>query len=301
MSQGLTPRATGDRDPSGLASVAYWNNDRSPIGFGWRIHECRLGSRIPHSLAATAAGPGNRIGHLVLNALLLATANTFGSSLAAARFLSTQGGEGIATYYIVFALVSIPAWAVYARLIDAGSRVVLLRRFMVTVILATALLIFASGFGGTAADYALYTGISVLELLLYSIFQVVLTDYLTAREMTRYSTRISVAMSAGGMVGGSLAGLLSGLVSPFWLLFGMPLILLFCLIHLIWLSRRWKPAGEREAQGESGILESLRGIGSIMRGFLTAALLSTALFLNIVTQCISEYMVFSHLYGQLPG
>jgi hypothetical protein len=200
----------------------------------------------------------------------------------------------------VFALVSIPAWAVYARLIDAGSRVVLLRRFMVTVILATALLIFASGFGGTAADYALYTGISVLELLLYSIFQVVLTDYLTAREMTRYSTRISVAMSAGGMVGGSLAGLLSGLVSPFWLLFGMPLILLFCLIHLTWLSRRWKPAGEREAQGESGILESLRGIGSIMRGFLTAALLSTALFLNIVTQCISEYMVFSIYTDSFP-
>ena len=94
---------------------------------------------------------------------MLATANTFGSSLAAARFLSTQGGEGIAIYYVVFALVSIPAWAVYARLIDRGSRVVLLQRFMVAVIVATALLILASGFGGTAADYSLYTGISVLE------------------------------------------------------------------------------------------------------------------------------------------
>ena len=212
--------------------------------------------------------PRDRVGHLVLSALLLAAANTFGSSLAAARFLSTQGGEGIAIYYIVFALVSIPAWAVYARLIDAGSRVVLLRRFMAAVIAATALLIFASGVGGTAADYALYTGISVLELLLYSVFHVVLTDYLTAREMTRFSTRISVAMSGGGMVGGSLAGVLADFIPPFWLLFGMPLMLSFCLIHLTWFSRRWKPAGEREVQGEAGIVESLRGIGSIMRGFL---------------------------------
>ena len=244
--------------------------------------------------------PSDRIGHLVLSAFLLATANTFGSSLAAARFLSTQGGEGIAIYYVVFALVSIPAWVVYARLIDSGSRVVLLQRFMVTVVVVTALLILASGFGGTVADYSLYTGISVLESLLYSVFQVVLIDYLTAREMTRYSTRIAVALSAGGMVGGSLAGVMAGFVPPFWLLFGMPLILCLCLTHLTWLSRRWKPAGEREAQGESGILESLRSIGSIMRGFLIAALLSTALFLNIVTQCISEYMVFSIYTDSFP-
>ena len=37
-----------------------------------------------------------------------------------------------------------------------------------------------------------------------------------------------------------------------------------------------------------------------MRGFLTAALLSTALFLNIVTQCISEYMVFSIYTDSFP-
>src|SRR5690606_25579656 len=101
----------------------------------------------------------DRIGHLILSAFLLATANTFGSSLAAARFLSTQGGEGIAIYYIVFALVSVPAWVVYARMIDRGSRVVLLQRFMGAVIATTAMLIIASGIGGTVADYSLYAGI----------------------------------------------------------------------------------------------------------------------------------------------
>ena len=258
------------------------------------------GMEMPFRWLSRLPVPNDRIGHLVLSAFLLATANTFGSSLAAARFLSTQGGEGIAIYYIVFALVSIPAWAVYARMIDRGSRVVLLQRFMATVIATTSLLILASGFGGTAADYSLYAGISVLESLLYSVFQVVLIDYLTAREMTRYSTRVAVALSAGGMVGGSLAGLLAGFISPFWLLFGMPLILCLCLAHLAWLSRRWKPAGEREEQGDSGIVENLRSIGGIMRGSLTAALLSIALFLNIVTQCVAEYMVFNIYTDSFP-
>ncbi len=258
------------------------------------------GMEMPFRWLSRLPVPNDRIGHLVLSAFLLATANTFGSSLAAARFLSTQGGEGIAIYYIVFALVSIPAWAVYARMIDRGSRVVLLQRFMATVIVTTSLLILASGFGGTAADYSLYAGISVLESLLYSVFQVVLIDYLTAREMTRYSTRVAVALSAGGMVGGSLAGLLAGFISPFWLLFGMPLILCLCLAHLALLSRRWKPAGEREEQGDSGIVENLRSIGGIMRGSLTAALLSIALFLNIVTQCVAEYMVFNIYTDSFP-
>jgi mannose/fructose/N-acetylgalactosamine-specific phosphotransferase system component IID len=46
-------------------------------------------------------------------------------------------------------------------------------------------------------------------------------------------------------------------------------------------------------QGESGVIESLRSVASIMRGFVIAALISTSIFLNISTQCVSEYMVFN--------
>lgn len=255
---------------------------------------------MPHSRLRWLWVPNNRIGHLVLSAFLLATANTFGSSLAAARFLSSQGGEGIAIYYVVFAVISLPVWVVYTRLIDRGSRVILLQRFMGGVIATTTLLIIASGIGGAVADYSLYAGISVLEMLLYSIFQVVLIDYLTAREMTRYSTRVAVALSSGGMVGGGLAGLLASFVPPFWLLFGMPLMLCLCLAHLAWLSRRWQPAGEREEQSDTGVIESLRSIGGIMRGSSIAVLLSTALFFNIAAQCVAEYMVFTIYTDSFP-
>ncbi|MFO1120900.1 MAG: cyclic nucleotide-binding domain-containing protein [Hyphomicrobiales bacterium] len=244
--------------------------------------------------------PVGRIGHLVVSGFLIATANTFGSSLAAARFLAGQGGQGISTYYVVFALLSVPAWLAYSQFIDRGNRAVLLQRYMAAMAAATALLTAASMAGGAVADYALYAGISVLEQLLFSLYMVMLTDYLTAREMTRFSTRITVSLSAGAMIGGTMAGLLSDLVAPAWLLFGMPPMLLGCLTHLAWLSRRWPPAGEWTAMNEGSILDSLRGIGRILRGVGIAVLLSAAVFLNIATQCVSEYMVFGIYAESFP-
>jgi len=241
-----------------------------------------------------------RIGHLVLSGFLIATANTFGSSLAAAQFLSSQGGQGIATYYIVFALVSIPAWAIYSRFIDRGSRAALLQRYLLVMALATALLIAISYQGGVIAVYALYVGISMLEQLLFSLYMVMLTDYLTAREMTRYSTRVTVSLSAGAMVGGLLAGVLADRIILFWLLFGMPFMLMGCFAHLVWLARRWRPAGEWAAMGEGSVRDSLLGIGRILRRVGIAALLSVAVFLNIATQCVSEYMVFGIYAKEFP-
>jgi hypothetical protein len=241
-----------------------------------------------------------RIGHLAVSGFLIATANTFGSSLAAGRFLSTQGGEGISTYYMVFALISVPAWLVYSRFVDRGNRAQLLQIFLAVMSGMTALLIAVSMLGGSIADYALYGGISVLEQLLFSFYMVVVADYLTAREMTRFATTITVAISAGAMVGGLLAGLLVPLLAPTWLLFGMPLILLGTLAHFVWVAKRWPPAGERSALNEASVLDGLRNIGRILRGVGTAALLAAAVFLNIVTQCVSEYMVFGIYVERFP-
>ena len=165
---------------------------------------------------------------------------------------------------------------------------------------ATTLLIAISYLGGAVADYALYSGVSVLEQLLFSLYMVMLSDYLTAREMTRFSTRITVSLSAGAMAGGTLAGVLADRISPSWLLFGMPMLLLGCYAHLTWLARRWQPAGERTATGEGSVLDSLRQIGKIMRGVNIAALLSAAVFLNIAAQCVSEYMVFGIYAESFP-
>lgn len=242
-----------------------------------------------------------RIGHLVVSGFLIAAANIFGSSLAAARFLSAQGGGAIASYYVVFALISIPAWLVYSRLIDRHNRARLLQIYLATMSVLTLLLAAFSMSGGSVADYALYGGISVLEQLLFSLYMVALADYLTAREMTRFSTWITVSHSAGAMTGGFMAGLLSHVVSPAWLLFGMPLMLLGSLAHFSWVTRRWPPAGEWAAVSEGSILDGLRGMGRILRSVTLAALLAAAVFLNIVTQCVSEYMVFSIYTDNFPG
>jgi HEAT repeat protein len=241
-----------------------------------------------------------RIGHLVVSGFLIAAANIFGSSLAAGRFLSTQGGEAMSQYYVVFALLSVPAWFFYSRFIDRKSRAVLLQIYLAAMAGMTALLIAVSMLGGVIADFALYGGISVLEQLLFSLYMVTLADYLTAREMTRFATLITVALSAGAMVGGLLAGLLAPLLAPTWLLFGMPVLLLVTLWHFSWVAKRWPPAGEWSPMNEGSVLEGLRDIGRVLRGVGLAALLATAVFLNIATQCVSEYMVFGIYAENFP-
>ncbi|MCA3575463.1 MAG: MFS transporter, partial [Aestuariivirga sp.] len=223
-----------------------------------------------------------------------------GSSLAAGRFLSTQGGEAMSAYYVVFALLSIPAWLVYSRFIDRHSRAVLLQIYLAAMAGMTALLIAVSMLGGSIADFALYGGISVLEQLLFSLYMVMLADYLTAREMTRFATLITVALSAGAMVGGLLAGLLAPLLAPAWLMFGMPLMLLGTLGHFAWVAKRWPPAGERSPMNEGSVLDGLRDISRVLRSVGLAALLAAAVFLNIVTQCVSEYMVFGIYAENFP-
>ena len=241
-----------------------------------------------------------RIGHLVLSGFLIAAVNIFGSSLAAGRFLSTQGGEAMSTYYVVFALLSVPAWLVYSRFIDRHSRAVLLQIYLAAMAGMTALLIAVSMLGGSIADFALYGGISVLEQLLFSLYMVTLADYLTAREMTRFATLITVALSAGAMVGGLLAGLLAPLLAPAWLMFGMPLMLLATLGHFAWVAKRWPPAGEWSPMNEGSVLDGLRDTGRVLRSVGLAALLAAAVFLNIVTQCVSEYMVFGIYAESFP-
>jgi hypothetical protein len=109
-----------------------------------------------------------------------------------------------------------------------------------------------------------------------------------------------MALSAGAMVGGLLAGLLVPLLAPKWLMFGMPLILLVALAHVAWVAKRWPPAGEWSALNDGSVFKGLREVGRVMRSVGMAALLAAAVFLNIVTQCVSEYMVFGIYTERFP-
>jgi hypothetical protein len=244
--------------------------------------------------------PGSRITNLLLLAMLLSVADGFGATLAASHFLSTVGSNGIVVDYVIFAALSIPVSMIMAPAINRGSRAALLERLLLGAVPVSAVLILASVYGGAIGAYVLFSGLPVIHLVIASVFQVMLGDYMTVREISRYSVRLSVAMSSGVMLGSLLAVGLVTVFDPVWLTFGLLPLQLLCFGHLSWLATQWQPAGEWEAQEEEGVMESLRGIGRLLRGFPIALLLVVAVFANMLTQCSSEYLVYTIYTDHFP-
>ncbi len=241
-------------------------------------------------------GAGGRFSPRILSFVLLATvlaaANTYGSTLAAALFLNRAGADAIPIYYVVYAAVSIPLSIVFTRLIDRWPRSVLFTGF-----LAGGAAVMAAAAGAAHTDslvllYALYIVISVFEQTSYSIFYVLVADYFTSVETNRSTTALAVGMAAGGLIGGGLAGLGAEGFSPATLLYGMPALLAATLGAFVVLRRRVKPLGEQEPQEEEGLWESFAAFAPLVARYPIVALISAGVFLNIVVQSVIEYQVF---------
>ncbi|MCA0199738.1 MAG: MFS transporter [Proteobacteria bacterium] len=233
-----------------------------------------------------------RILSFVLLATVLATANTYGSTLAAALFLNRAGADAIPVYYVVYAVISIPISIAFTRLIDRWSRAALFTTFLgggaAVMVLAAA----AAHTESLALIYGLYIVISVFEQTSYSIFYVLVADYFTSVETNRSTTALAVGMALGGLFGGALAGLGAEGFSPATLLFGMPALLAATLGAFIVLRRRTKPLGEPGPQEDESLRESFAAFAPLVARYPIVALISAGVFLNIVVQSVIEYQVF---------
>jgi len=233
-----------------------------------------------------------RILSFVLLATVLATANTYGSTLAAALFLNRAGADAIPVYYVVYAVISIPISIAFTRLIDRWSRAGLFMAFIAGGAAVTALAAAAAHTDSLPLIYALYIVISVFEQTSYSIFYVLVADYFTSVETNRSTTALAVGMALGGLFGGALAGIGAEGFSAATLLFGMPALLAAALGAFIVLRRRTKPLGEAEPQDEEGLWESFAAFAPLVARYPIVALISAGVFLNIVVQSVIEYQVF---------
>jgi HEAT repeat protein/MFS family permease len=238
-----------------------------------------------------------RVAAFTILGVLLATANTYGSTLAASLFLSRAGADAIPAYYILYAVVSIPASVVFARLIDRWPRPQFFSGILVVgavLALGAAALAAQSGAGaqGLAVLFALYAAISVFEQLSYSVYYVVLGDYFTSTETNRSATTIAVGLAGGGLLGGGLAGVGSLAAGPAALLYGMPALLALTLGAFLFARGRLTPIGEAEPQAEDSLWESLKSIRPLVARFPIVGLLALGVFLNIAVQSVTEYQVF---------
>lgn len=233
-----------------------------------------------------------RILSFVILAAVLATANTYGSTLAAALFLNRAGADAIPIYYVVYAVISIPISIAFTRIIDRWPRAQVFTAFIGGGAVLMGLAAAAAHSESMAPIYALYIAISVFEQTSYSIFYVLVSDYFTSVETNRSTTALAVGMALGGLAGGALAGIGAEGFDAATLLFGMPALLGAALGAFIYLQRRTKPLGEAEPQEEEGLWESFAAFAPLVRRYPIVALISVGVFLNIVVQSVIEYQVF---------
>ncbi|QAU23376.1 MFS transporter [Dyella sp. M7H15-1] len=241
-----------------------------------------------NAVAATAAHFGGRAGHFMIMAFLLATQNTYASTLAASLFLSRFGVSAIPIYYVLFAAISIPCSIMLSGIIDRFPRRVILK-FMLGVFVLVSLTMSAVLRLGDSWYYVVYLGISVCEQLLYSIYYVLFADYFSVTDAKRAIGRVAVGMALGGLIGGAGVGSVNAFAGPRIALLLTPALVLVVIAYFAWLSRRHQPLEDVEPTAE----ESLRLMPRLLRRYPLVSLLAAAMFLNVFLQCVSEYLAFS--------
>lgn len=241
----------------------------------------------------------------VVLAFLLAAQNTYASTLAASGFLARVGAHGIPLYYILFAAVSIPLAALFSSVIDRFPRRQLFAAALGVFIGLTVLLAALSSMSaalplGVYLPYAAYLLVRVFEHLLYSIYYILIADYLTVLDNKRYAARIALGMAIGGLVGG---GLLTGMTSSVgagaaaW---ATPFLVAAALVYAVWITKRQQPLDAAAPASPEGLAESLRVIPRLLARYPLVALMSGAMLLNILLQCLAEFSAFSIYTAHFP-
>ena len=259
-----------------------------------------LSASIQQSRYATVAFFAGRSGQFVVLAFLLATQNTYASTLAASLFLSHVGATAIPLYYILFAAVSIPCSTFLSSVIDRFPRHILFKYMLgIFVVISIAM---AGLLGlGDRWYYVVYLGISICEQLLYSVYYVLFADYFSVTDAKRTTSRIAIGMALGGLAGGAGVAFVTTFAGPRFALVMTPVLVGVVIGYFGWLTRKHQPLETIEPAAEESIAESLRVVPRLLRRYPMVALLAAAMFLNVFLQCVSEYLAFSIYMLHFPN
>ncbi|MFZ1923564.1 MAG: cyclic nucleotide-binding domain-containing protein [Xanthobacteraceae bacterium] len=225
-------------------------------------------------------------------AFLLATQNTYASTLAASLFLSRVGASAIPTYYMLFAAASIPCSILLSGIIDRFPRHTILKSMLGIFVLVSLTMSALLGLGDRWY-YVVYLGIAVCEQLLYSVYYVLFADYFNVIDAKRATSRVAIGMALGGLAGGAGVASVTALAGPRIALLLTPVLVLVVIGYFTWLSRRHRPLETIEPAGEESLAESLRLVPRLLRRYPLVSLLAAAMFLNVFLQCVSEFLAFS--------
>jgi HEAT repeat protein len=238
-----------------------------------------------------------RLAHFVCLSSTLGAATVLGISLAESVFLANAHQDRLPLFYVLLAVVSIPVASVFSGLVDRYRRPLVFRYLLISCIALVILLRLLLDSRALAVYFAVYIGLSVIELLLDILFWVLLGDYFTSLELKRYATLLVAAMALGGLLGGGAAFLLSDLrhVPTGRLLLILPILYGVAIFQLAYLDRTQKEIGARDPdeEAEGGLLASLKAFPPLLRRYPIVVLLVGNMFLVAAIQRVTDYQVFS--------
>ena len=250
------------------------------------------GEPAPTWVAGLFRKARSRAGQFVILAFVVIAATSFPYVISTSLFLAHAGASAIPVYYMLFAVVAIPLSLGFSSIIDRWPRHYTLLGMLLLLALVTMVGSISIG-DRVEGYYALYLGVSVLEVLIISVFFVLFADYFTVTEAKRLSGAVALAMALGALTGGGLVGALTLVADVQWLLFVSPLLVAATGVLVLWITRRETPLDEAAAAPGVGLLESLRDLPAMAKRYHIVGLMALAVFLNISIQCVMEYLAFS--------
>ena len=146
---------------------------------------------------------------------------------------------------------------------------------------------------GKALPYANYLIVRIFEHLIYSFYYILVADYFTVVENKHYAGHFVSGMAAGVLIGGGLLTAMTSLAGPTVAALVTPALVASALVFASWTTKRQHPLDTAVPASRESLAESLRILPRLIRRYPMIALMSAAMFLNILLQCIAEFLAFS--------
>jgi HEAT repeat protein len=241
----------------------------------------------------------SRPGLFVVAAFLLALQNTYASTLVASLFLARIGSHGLPLYYVLFASVSVPVAALFSSVIDRFPRPLLFVNFLALFTLITIALVFVLVLGGAWA-YVAFLAVRISEHMILSVFYIMFADYFTVTAAKQYAGRLALGMAVGGLSGGALLTAVTGIGGPIIAAAVTPVLVAAAWAYGGWMTRRHHPLDAGAPASRESVVDSLRILPQLLRRYPLIALMAAAMFLNILLQCVAEFLAFSIYTANFP-
>ncbi len=238
----------------------------------------------------------SRLLHFAALSFTLGVAVVLGISLAESVFLANAHQDRLPVFYVLLAAASIPIATAFSGLVDRFRRPVVFRYLLLACVALVLALRFLLRLEALPVYFAVYIGLSVVELLLDILFWVLVGDYFSSLELKRYATVFVAAMALGGLTGGGAAFLLADVrhVPAEQLLLALPLVFLVALVQVTLLDRKHREFGAGGDEEEEGnLVDSLRAFPPLLRRYPLVVLLVANVLLVAVLQRVADYQVFS--------